>query len=119
MPEESSRASDVVAVLVQSLSQDVRLLSIANAETQRDLKEVAKELNALNRVVRGENGKDSMAVRLALVERAIGEAAGSLIEVRKAIENRLAEDQKGKWQLVCTILSILGAIICAILALRK
>ena len=93
------------------------------AELKREVQGATQEIVSLTRILRGANGNDSLIVRIALLEQALVSSTASLQDLRKALEARQAEDQKGKWQLVgvviAGVMALLSALFTALLALKK
>jgi hypothetical protein len=116
--------------LIQTSFSDVRTHSLAILDLQRRLDEIqrqqsdtVKEIGTITRILRGSNGSDSLFVKIALLEQALSSTTSSLLELRKALEARQAEDQKGKWQLAGVIaaglLALVSAVFTALLAIRR
>ena len=104
--------------------------AVALAEVRRDVADLLRTVSLLSKHLVEGNGQDSIITRMALQEQAvkglettIHTAAESLREVNRALEQRAAEEQKGKWQLLATVVSGLFSLAAiaftAIMALRK
>ncbi len=100
-------------------------LETAVGEIRRDVADALCDLQSLTRIIRDGNGQDPLIVRVALLERAMSDAAASLREVREAINARMLEVDKGRWHLLAVIvagvLSLLSAAASAFVwvGLRK
>lgn len=109
--------------MLQTVMNNGQAQAASIADLQRAQEAVAREVSNLTRIIRGNNGNDSLVVRIALLEQAINLSASSFQEVRKALEARQAEDQKGRWQLVGVIiagvLALLSAAFTALLAIKR
>lgn len=109
--------------MLQTVMNNGQTQAASIADLQRAQEAVAREVSNLTRIIRGSNGNDSLLVRIALLEQAINLSASSFQEVRKALEARQAEDQKGRWQLVGVIiagvLALLSAAFTALLAMKR
>lgn len=98
-------------------------LAVTLAEIKRDIADLAREVATITRYVIEGNGTESLLVRVALVERTMGNAVESIRELTRVWEARASEGEKGRWQLVTTIVSGLialgSAVVTAMFALRK
>jgi len=124
MPDEPRSDTPLLATMIEGLRQDTQRQAMAIAEIQRDVRQQSEQLVTLNKILRGNgDNSQSVVVRMALVERAMSEAAGSLKDMRSVLESRHGEDSRGKWQLLATIttalMALIASIVTALLALKK
>lgn len=93
------------------------------AEIRRDLQDASRDLASLTRIIRDGNGRPPLTERVALLERTVGDVNSTLQDVRVALKNTTAEDNKGRWGLVGIIvaglLSLMAAVLSAIILLNK
>lgn len=98
-------------------------LRISIAELRRDVADLTKTVSVLSRHVVEGNGHDSILTRLRILEETVGTAAVALKDLTKVWEARAAEDSKGKWQLITSVISGLialgSAVVTAMFALHK
>lgn len=125
MPDELSPiGKDGLYTMVQTVLQQAQTQAITIAIIQRDLSDVKSESVKLASLIReGQAGQPSLLVRSALIEKTLAETGSSMQELRKMLEARAAEDQKGRWQIVATVISgvlaLASAIVVALLTFGK
>ena len=109
--------------MLQTVMNNGQAQAASIADLQRAQDSVARDVSNLIRNIRGNNGSDGLLVKIALLEQSINSLASSLTDVRKALDARQAEDQKGRWQLVgiiiAGVLALLSAAFTALLAMKK
>lgn len=120
MPSETSNTPvtpESLTALIQTVLQQSQSQAITIALIQRDLSDVkAEAIKTAALLKEGAAGQPSLLVRSALIEKTLHETSNSMQELRKMLETRAAEDQKGRWQVATTVISGLLALASAIVA---
>lgn len=88
-------------------------------EHSRELAEVSRSLESLERMLRGNEERGGMVARMERMEDRLGAVSGDLRgamdEFKKALESRNIEETKGRFSLTNTVVAGLLTIISAVL----
>lgn len=121
MPEDTSNTA--IVTLLNSVLQQQQAQNTTVALIQRDLLELKNQVTASNKILREGNGQPSLLTRAALTEEALKNSTASIQELKKTLEARELESEKGKWQLITSIvaamLGLISAAIAAYIGLHK
>lgn len=89
------------------------------SEHSRELTEVSRSLESLERMLRGNEERGGMVARMERMEERLGMVSGDLRgamdEFKKALESRNIEETKGRFSLTNTVVAGLLTIISAVL----
>jgi hypothetical protein len=115
--------SSAVVAMIQTVITEARQQALALQMVQRDVQDQAKDLAVIMKILRGDNGKDSMIIRMNVMERSLGETGNVLSELKSLLQARQLEETRQKWQLLVTIIAglmaLVSPILATLLALRK
>jgi hypothetical protein len=105
--------------LLQVVQRDVKDQAISLTHLQHIVEDNARIVDTLSRILRDGNGKQSLLVRVELIEQALARSTEGFAEVRRILETTRSDETKGKWtlanSLVTGVLALLAAILTAIL----
>lgn len=115
---EPAHPADVggLYTMLVSLKNDIKDQAIANVrfensltQLQRVVEENGKVVDMLSRIIREGNGKQSLMMRVELMENALTRGNAGLEELKKMLESNRSDDSRGRWTLANTIVAgILG-----------
>ena len=111
---------------LEAIRSDIRDLQRQQAQGEAVLAAIRHQIHAqeedlilLSRLLRGENGKDSILLRLALMERLMSDFVDTAKEMKKWIQEEKTETNKGRSALiqgvVVALIATMGGVISQVL----
>lgn len=88
--EEMDAILSAIKTDIAAIKEHQRTLDRAMDETRRDRREDHDDLLALSRILRGENGRDSLLIRFALAEKVMSDSAEAVRALKASLEGMKA-----------------------------
>ena len=103
---------------------DIREIRRDMQDTSRNVDTLTKSVESVLRIIRdGADGQQPLLLRVALIERAVGDMTSKMGDVSRALDSRATEETKGRWGLVSVILTgliaLISATVSALILLKK
>lgn len=101
-----------IYALVQTTLQETNKQAIQLESLSKDVRGLIEQVSGMATILRGPgNGERGIVWRMSMLEQASSATREDVHEVKKALETRVTEDQRGRWTLTQTVIvAIIGAL---------